>query len=128
MNQAQPVVEEQSGDLQPKGFEMQQAIMQQDPYMNQQAQNLLLQKEYLDVLKHYTEDDTIPEVVKTSKWAIFGKGLQLTFLEEKDLPIVDMFNQVLRIDALTAQPSHRLTFENTHQLDQTQLYFYLQAH
>lgn len=98
-----------------------------DPYMQMQAHNLALQKEYLDVLKHYTEDDKIPKDVTSSKWAIFGKALQLTFLEEKDLPIIDMFNQVLRIDALMNQPAHKLTFEESHQLDQTQLYFYLQA-
>lgn len=98
-----------------------------DPFMNMQAQNLLMQKEYLDVLKHYTDDETIPKDVSGSKWAIFGKGLQLTFLEERDLPIIDMFNNILRIDALMHQPAHKLTFEQSHQLDQTQLYFYLQA-
>jgi len=96
-------------------------------YMQQQASNLALQKEFLDVLKHYTEDDTIPAKTKASEWAIFGKGLQLTFMEEKDLPIIDMFNNVLRIDALMNQPAHQLTFEESHQLDQIQLYFYLQA-
>lgn len=85
------------------------------------------QKEFLEVLKHYAEDGSIPPHVKNSKWAIFGKGLSLTFLEEKDLPIIDMFNQILRIDVLMNQPAHLLTFEETHQLDQTQLYFYLQA-
>ncbi len=106
---------------------IQQMGMQNDPYMQQQAVNLALEKQYLDVLKHYTEDKTIPDEVTKSKWAIFGKGLSLTFLEEKDLPIIDMFNQVLRIDALMNQPAHKLTFEESHQLDQTQLYFYLQA-
>lgn len=98
-----------------------------DPYMQQQAQNALLQKDYLEVLKHYAEDDTIPSEVKASKWAIFGKGLSLTFMEERDLPIIDMFNNVLRIDSLMNQPAHMLTFEQSHQLDQTQLYLYLQA-
>ena len=99
-----------------------------DPYyQGVQPANLFNQKEYLDVIKHYTDDETIPEEVKKSKWAIFGRGLSLTFLDEKDLPIIDMFNQVLRIDALTNQPPHKMTFEETHQLDQTQLFFYLQA-
>ena len=98
-----------------------------DPYMGMQAYDMAKQKEYLDVLKHYAEDESIPDNVKSSKWAIFGKGLSLTFLEEKDLPIIDMFNQILRIDVLMNQPAHMLTFEQTHQLDQTQLYFYLQA-
>lgn len=93
----------------------------------QQATNLLNQKDFLEVLKHYTEDDMIPKEVTTSKWSIFGKGLQLTFLEEKDLPIIDVFNNVLRIDTLMSMPSHLLTFEHSHQMDQTQLYMFIQA-
>ena len=41
--------------------------------------------------------------------------------------IIDIFNNVLRIDALMSQPAHQLTFEQSHQLDQIQLYFFLQA-
>ena len=102
-----------------------------DPYMNAQmnaqAQNLAMQKEYLEVLKHYTEDDAIPDEVKKSRWAIFGKNLALTFLEEKDMPVIDMFTNILRIDALMNQPAHTLTFEQSHRLDQEQLYLYTQA-
>ena len=98
-----------------------------DPYMQAPAQNLFNQKDFLEVLKHYTEDDMIPKEVTESKWSIFGKGLQLTFLEEKDLPIIDLFNNVLRMDTLMSQPAHKLTFEHSHQMDQTQLYFFIQA-
>ena len=115
----QPVKEE--------AIQQQATVAAQSAYLQQQAINTLQQKEFLDVLKHYTEDDAISEKTKSTKWAIFGKSLPLTFLEEKDLPIIDMFNNVLRIDALTNQPAHKLTFEQSHQLDQTQLYFYLQA-
>ncbi|MCH8003901.1 MAG: hypothetical protein IH934_04705 [Nanoarchaeota archaeon] len=116
-------------DAQPTQLPQQPPIdpMFTDPYMGMQAQNLLLQKEHLDVLKHYSSDETIPEDIRNSKWSIFGKGLQLTFLEESDLPIIDMFNNILRIDSLMGQPAHKLTFEQSHQLDQTQLYMYLQA-
>ena len=120
MSEAEPV----EGDLQP------QPISQSgynDPYAQMQQQQMLLQKEYLDVLKHYSQDDTIPESITKSRWAIFGKGLSLTFLDEKDLPIIDMFNNILRINALMNQPAHRISFEETNQLDQTQLYFYIQA-
>ena len=98
-----------------------------DPYMQAQAQNLLTQKDFLEVLKHYTEDEMIPKEVTESKWAIFGKGLQLTFLEEKDLIMIDLFNNVLRMDTLMSVPAHKLTFEHSHQMDQTQLYFFIQA-
>lgn len=98
-----------------------------DPYMNSQAANLLNQKEYLDVLKHYAEDDSIPDEIKKSQWAIHCKALGLTFLEEKDLPLIDMFNQVLRIDALMDKPPHMISFNDTHELDQNQLFFFLKA-
>ncbi len=115
-------------EAQPAAEQQQQAnIPINDPYSGMQAYDIAKQKEFLDVLKHYTEDDTIPKSVKESKWSIFGKGLSLTFLEEKDLPMIDMFTQILRIDVLMNQPAHMLTFEESHQLDQTQLYFYLQA-
>ncbi|KKK68797.1 hypothetical protein LCGC14_2940470, partial [marine sediment metagenome] len=91
------------------------------------ASNLLTQKDFLEVLKHYSEDDIIPKNVTTSKWSIFGKGLSLTFLEERDLPYIDMFNNVLRIDTLMSQPSHMLTFQHSQEMDQTQLYFFIQA-
>ena len=118
MQDAQPVANQQPQQL---------GTQPSDPYLGMQAYDLMKQKEFLDVLKHYTEDDTIPKKVKESKWSIFGKGLSLTFLEEKDLPMIDMFTNILRIDVLMNQPAHKLTFEESHQLDQTQLYFYLQA-
>ncbi len=117
MPEAQPAAEQQQQASQPVS----------DPYLGMQAYDLMKQKEFLDVLKHYAEDDAIPKSVKESKWSIFGKGLSLTFLEEKDLPMIDMFNNILRIDTLMNQPAHKLTFEESHQLDQTQLYFFLQA-
>lgn len=84
-------------------------------------------KEYLDVLKHYGDDDNIPKEVKKSKWAIFGRALTYTFLEEKDLPMIDIFSNILRIDSLITQPPHRITFGEVEQLDQTQAYFFFTA-
>lgn len=114
-------------DAEPVQPDPNQFINANDPYMQMQAHNMLTQKDFLEVLKHYTEDEMIPDDITKSKWAIFGKGLQLTFLEEKDLPIIDIFNNILRIDTLMSQPAHKLTFEQSHQMDQTQLYFFLQA-
>ncbi len=106
-------------------------LLSGDPYlnsqMNAQAQNLAMQKEYLEVLKHYTEDENIPLEVKTSRWSIFGKSLALTFLEEKDMPIIDMFSHILRIDALMSQPAHKSTFEQSHILDQEQFFLFTRA-
>ena|SRR3990167_6659635 len=90
-------------------------------------QSIWDQKEYLEFVKHYSEDETIPLTIKTGKWGIFGKALQYTFLEEGDIPLIDIFNNTLRIDALMAKPAHMITFEEVHTLDQTQLYFWLTA-
>ncbi len=122
----QPIEQQQ----QPQDLQLDPTMMA-DPLMNAQmnanAQNLALQKEYLEVLKHYTEDDTIPDAVKKSRWAIFGKNIALTFLEEKDLPVIDMYSHILRIDALMGQPQHKMTFEQSHILDQEQMFLYTQA-
>src|SRR3990167_10047041 len=84
-------------------------------------------KEYLGFVKHYAEDDNIPQEVKNSKWSIFGKALTYTFLEERDLPMIDIFSNILRIDALIAQPAHKVTFGEVHILDQSQFYLFLTA-
>lgn len=84
-------------------------------------------KELLEFVKHYSEDETIPPEVKNSVWGIYGKALQYTFLEEGDLSLIDDFNNILRIDALISKPSHLVTFSQVSVLDQTQLYFWLTA-
>ena len=114
-------------NTQPRQVEAEQQVQYADPYKDMAALNYANEKQFLDVIKHYTEDDMVPEKVKKSQWSIFGRTLSLTFLEENDLPIIDMFTNILRIDTLTSQPAHRLTFEQTHQMDQTQLFFYIQA-
>lgn len=102
-------------------------MLTQDPLAGMQAANLALEKQYLDVLKHYTEEEIIPKEIKNTEWSVFGKAMPLTFLEEADLPMIDMFAQVLRIGTLMNSPAHKLGFQDSHNLDQTQLYTYLQA-
>lgn len=84
-------------------------------------------KEYLDVLEHYTEDNLVPKDVKESNWAVFGKALINTFLETQDTALIDLWNNILRIDQLMLKPAHALTNEEIKELDQMQLYFYLTA-
>lgn len=100
---------------------------QQEQMQEQPRQSIWDTKEYLEFVKHYSQDENIPQEVKTSKWGIFGKALIYTFLEEKDLLIVDYFSNMLRIDALITQPPHKITFEEVHGLDQSQFYLYLSA-
>ena len=103
--------------------QQQEGQPQQEPH----RENLWEQKDYLEFVKHYAEDDVIPEDVKKSKWGVFGKALTYTFLDDKDLPTIDMFSTILRIDTLITQPAHRITFDEVQKLDQTQLYMYLTA-
>lgn len=98
-----------------------------EPLPEQQQKSIWDQKEYLEFVKHYSEDETIPKKVKQSKWGQFGKALQYTFLETSDIPLTDDFNNILRIDALMVKPPHLITFDDVHDLDQTQLYFWLTA-
>jgi len=90
-------------------------------------QNIWDTKDYLELVKHYAEDETIPDEIKKSKWGIFGKSLIYTFLEEKDLLMIDYFSNILRIDALMGKPAYKITFEEIHALDQAQFYMYLTA-
>jgi len=92
-----------------------------------QKRNIWDNKEYLEFVKHYAEDDNIPQSVKGSKWSIFGKALTYTFLEERDLPLIDIFSNILRIDSLITQPAHKITFDEVHKLDQSQFYMFLTA-
>lgn len=92
-----------------------------------QVQSIWDTKEYLEFVKHYSEDEVIPKSIKESKWGIFGKALTYTFLEERDLGLIDMFSNILRIDSLVVQPAHKITFEEVHALDQSQFYMYLTA-
>ena len=105
----------------------QQLPQQQQQQVANQAPSIWDTKEYLEFVKHYSEDDIIPKSVKESKWGIFGKALTYNFLEEKDLGIIDMFSNILRIDSLVVQPAHKITFEEVHALDQSQFYMYLTA-
>ena len=98
-----------------------------DPYSQAQALNLYNQKEYLDVLKHYTEDDTIPQKIKEQNWAIFSRSLPLTFLDEKDLPLIDIFSNIFRINELMNKPPHKIDFESTANFDQSTFHLWTQA-
>lgn len=100
---------------------------EEPPRQEMPRQSIWDTKEYLEFVKHYSQDEHIPEEIKKSKWGIFGKALIYTFLEEKDLYVVDLFSNILRIDALITQPAHKITFNEVHGLDQSQFYMYLSA-
>src|SRR3990167_4325568 len=66
------------------------------------------QKEYLEFVKHYSDDETIPKEIKESNWGIYGKALTYTFLDKEDIPLIDIFSNLLRLDALIDRKSTRL--------------------
>lgn len=100
---------------------------QEQPQQELPRQNIWDTKEYLEFVKHYSEDENIPIGIKGSNWANFSKSLLYTFLEEKDLAVIDSFSTIFRIDCLISKPAHRITLAETYNLDQIQFHTYLQA-
>lgn len=98
----------------------------EQPYPNS-SMNIWDDKSYLDFVRHYSEDEVIPQEVKTTKWAVFGRTMVYTFMNETDMPMVDIFSNILKIDTLMARPPHLINYNDIDQLDQTQLYFWLSA-
>ena len=85
------------------------------------------QKQHLDILKHYAEDDIIPLELQKRQWSIFGKALSLTFLEEKDMPMIDINLQILRIGELSSKPAHLLTSKVVNDLNKMDAFAFLAA-
>ena len=101
---------------------------QEEPAMTEDiANNIWEEKARLEVLEHYSVDEKIPVEMIKDNWGIYGKALTLTFLEEKDLAMIDIYNQITRINALTCKPAHLMDFGKVNMLDQTGLYFFLTA-
>lgn len=50
-----------------------------------------------------------------------------TFMNEQDMPMVDIFSNILKIDTMMARPPHLMNYNDIDELDQTQLYFWLSA-
>ena len=85
------------------------------------------EKQFLEVLKHYSDESLIPPDLKKREWSVFGKALINTFLTEKDLPMIDIYSQILRIDEMQSKPAHLLTFEEVNNLDKMNFYLFLNA-
>lgn len=93
----------------------------------QKQQSIWDTKEYLEFVKHYSEDETIPTQIKGTRWGIFGKALIYTFLDDKDLIMVDYYSKILRCDSLMEQPPHKISWVESGNLDQQEFYMYLSA-
>jgi len=85
-------------------------------------------EDVLQMLKHYSENDGIPAELKKSNWALLdNKNLLYSFLNENDIIMIDLIGNINRIDQLMKRPAHKITFQNTHDLDQIQINTYFSA-
>ena len=85
------------------------------------------ERDYLEFVKHYSEDETIPPDLKTSSWAVFSKSLIYTFLEPEDMPMVDIYNTLIRLDSQISRPAHLMNFKEMNAHDQVSLYLFTAA-
>ena len=83
-----------------------------------QPQNIWDNKDHLEVIKHYTDEEGIPLEIREKNWAIFSKAASLTFLDEDDLPMIEMETQIAKLSQMIATPPHLLTFGELENLDQ----------
>jgi len=102
--------------------------IEQEQYSGGQS-NLFEAEDMTKLIKIYLEDD-VPENLKTSSpivkqfWAILGKSVKLTFLDQEDVMDFEfLFNQA-RYTLLMSMPSYKVTFDDLQQLDQIKLHYY----
>lgn len=89
--------------------------------------NMWEDKQHLDIVKHYSEDELVPEDIRKRQWAVFGKAFVNTFLEEMDLPMININFELLKINEMTSKPAHLLTFKEVNELDKMSLHMFLTA-
>ena len=99
--------------------QQQQVISQQKPMWEE--------RDYLGFVKHYSEDDVIPDDLKKKSWAVFSKSLIYTFLENEDMPMVDIYNTLIRLDSQISRPAHLMNFKEMSGHDQVSLYLFTSA-
>lgn len=108
-------------------MEFMQGQPQEQQEEDQPTQNMWDEKQFLEVLKHYSEDEIVPKDIRSREWAVFGKALINTFLEKEDLLLIDIYAQILRIDEMWSKPSNRMTFKEVGNLDKMEIYMFLTA-
>ena len=89
--------------------------------------NIWDEKQHLDIIKHYSQDELNPEALQKRQWSIFGKSFINTFLEEQDLMILDIDFRILKTQELMSKPAHLITFQEVSELNKMALYMYLTA-
>ena len=87
-----------------------------------EPQNIWDNKDHLEVIKHYTDEEGIPQEIREKNWAIFSKAASLTFLDETDLPMVEMETQISKLSQMISTPPYLLTFGEMENLDQVSVH------
>lgn len=84
-------------------------------------------KQHLDIIKHYSQDDIVPRGLQNRQWSVFGKAFINTFLEETDMPMININFEILKINELMSKPPHLLTFQQVAEIDKMGLHMFLTA-
>ena len=89
--------------------------------------NIWDEKQHLDIIRHYSEEELAPLELKQRQWSVFGKSFVNTFLEENDMPMISINFEILKINELMSKPPHLLTFQQVAEIDKMGLHMYLTA-
>jgi hypothetical protein len=98
-----------------------------DERRKDEGESIWDEKQFLEVLKHYANDEIIPKELRNRQWATFGKAFINTFLNKDDLPMIDILGQILRINEMQSKPPHLLTFKEVNDLDKMEVYMFFTA-
>jgi len=82
-------------------------------------------KQHLDVLKHYSEEEIIPKEIRDKEWQFFTRAVTNTFLEKEDLGILEDYYQIIKADTLSSIPSSEITFEDISNLDKLMFHTFI---
>ena len=85
------------------------------------------EKQHLDIVRHYSDEENIPPELEKRQWSIFNKNFTNTFLEELDLTMIGINLEHLKIKELMSKPACLLTFKEINELDKMVFHAFLKA-
>ena len=89
--------------------------------------NIWEDKQHLDIIRHYSTDELVPKDLEKRQWSVFGKSFVNTFLEENDMPMININFEILKINELMSKPPHLLTFQQVAEIYKMGLHMFLTA-
>src|SRR3990167_6925631 len=114
-------------ELSPEDQLVQQELLELDRDRAFGVRSIYDRPDDLSMVKHYTEEPGIPQMLKGRFWAFFTNALPFTFLEEQDLEILHARIQAARIGEIMRRPAHDTTFEQGGEWDQIETHADIQA-